>query len=107
MPELGPVLVELRGTAGAPAAPLPPVTTVRVSLTGPAAGETDAGPLLVLVTHPVALEVLAGAGRGEAAGRLLHPVDAGVQITNILVAQLGTVGVVYTGNLLQIPNISN
>ena len=34
---------------------------------------------------------------------MFHPVDTGVQIADVLVPQLGTVAVVYTGNLLQIP----
>ena len=99
-------MVELRRTAGAPAAPLPPVTTVGVGLTGTPAGQTDLCSLLVLVTHSVALLVLPSTGRGEAAGRLLHPVDTFEEITDKLVTQLGTVRVVYTGNLLQILVIS-
>ena len=113
MPELGPVLVELSGTAGVSTAPLVVrVTTVRVGLTGTRCGKTDLCQLLILVTHCVAVLLLLvvvlvvlvvrRTRRGEAAGLLLHPVDTFVQITHKLVPQLGAVRVVYTGNLLQI-----
>ena len=45
--------------------------------------------------------------RGELTDGLVHPVDTFVQITDKLVAQLGAVRVVYTGNLLQHIVISN
>ena len=102
LPELCPVFVELSGTAGVPAAPLPLVTAVRVGLTGTRSGETDLCLLLVLVTHCVTVVLVLRTWRGAAARWLLHPVDTFVQITHKLVAQLGAVRVVYTGNLLQI-----
>ena len=93
-------------------------------LAGPSPGNTDPRLLLVAVTQPaqgvevrgawggreggyllVAL-LVAGTARGELTEGLLHPVDTFVQITDKLVAQLGAVRVVYTGNLLQqIPNM--
>ena len=50
----------------------------------------------------MALVVVVSTWRGNiVTWGLLRPVDTIVQITDILVTQLGTVRVVYTGNLLQ------
>ena len=101
MPELLPVSEELSWTAGVSAAPLPLLlNTVRVGSTGPRSGQTDLCLLFVLVTHCVTVVLVLRTWRGAAARLLLHPVDTFVQIANILVTQLGAVGVVYTGSLL-------
>ena len=60
--------------------------------------------VLVPAGHSVALlALLALAGAVQArAGCLVHPVETGVEVANVLVAQLGAVTVVYTGNLLHV-----
>ena len=72
-----------------------------VTAVGPLHTDSD---FLVPAGHSVALlALLALAGAVQArAGCLVHPVEAGVEVAHVLVAQLGAVTVVYTGHLLHV-----
>ena len=101
LPELCPLLEELQRTAGVLAAELIPAVGVLVAAVRPL--HTD-GDVLVPAGHSVALlALLALAGAVQArAGCLVQPVEAGVEVAHVLVAQLGAVTVVYTGHLLHV-----